>query len=504
MSKTLRGVLLSLLYIFLEIASQNFLFAQQLETTKVSFTETTKTLNSKTNPINQQKQIPIPTFSSYWINAKGQSQAKSKILNAQWVWSKETSNSSIETPALVLKIENPFPKDWNPQFSSSDGAKITYPLTKDSNYFEIEIRTSNPTIRYIVIDSKGNELELTFVLQSNSPTTIVHNSTACEKIGHFLEATENKSHSLFLIMQCKEYFDHIEYTLYKSTEFKWSENGELKERDPKNEYNFIEFKNIKSQEANVYTKTLLTDSIKDDTGGNVKFQIRFVPKIPPKRLTASAGIGPSYYQYSETPTKRAGLKLTQMSLTGKVNVGYKLIPKVLDVAFNMFGNVITLVHTPASYNGYALNPARFYGINGRLGYRLPTKLGATEFYFLTGWYFWGMIVSASNAKAAYGIESLTGPQLFFMVNHMPKDKVGYWAYFKFALIADQLSISNTSNSEIAFGCGVQLTPKNPKPVSLTLDISKAHFSNKGYAVPSTTGNEMSLMSYTLGLQKVIF
>lgn len=461
-------------------------------------------IQNKTNPQNLPKPIPIPNFSSYWINAKGQSFAKSKVINIQWVWSKEKPESKTLTPALLIRLESQFPADWAPQFLSSEGATIKFPLQKGSKFFEVETRVANPTIRYKFVDSKNIEHELTLILQSNQDSTIIHNSTTCEKAGHFLEGTANKSKSLFLIMQCQDYLDRTEYTIYHSSEFKWIDHGELKDNDPNNTDTYIEFKNSKSQEANVYSKTLLSDGIQDDSGGSVRFQIRYVPKIPSKKLSANAGLGTSYYTYSERPSGRASLALRQYSLTGKVNINYKLIPRVLDFGFNMFGNLLTLMYSPDKYNGYSSSDAKFYGINGRLGYRLPTKLGATEFYFLTGWYFWGMYVNSSHPKASYGIASLSGPQLFFMMNHMPKNKIGYWLYFKFALIANQLNISNLNNNEIAFGFGIQITPKSSKPMSVTLDISKAKFSNVGTIKPTSLENTMQLMSYTVGVQKVIY
>lgn len=491
MRQTLKGVLFFLLLLICKVTVINT-YAQ------------TPALQDKTTPQNTQKPIPLPKYSSHWINTKGQTAAKSKVVNIQWVWNKEKPESKIPTPALLIRLDHQFPSDWTPQFISSEGAIVRSPLVKGATFFDIETRIANPILRFKFTDSKNNEQELTLYLQSNQENTIVHNSTACEKAGHFLEGIDNNSKSLYLIMQCQDYIDRIEYTVYHSSEFKWADNGELKDRDPNNADTYIEFKNPKSQEANVYSKTLLSDAIQDDSGGLVKFQIRYVPKIPPKRLSVSAGIGTSYYNYSERPKSRTSITLRQYSLTGKVNVNYQLIPKVLDFGFNMFGNLLTIMHTPEKYNGYDASDAKFYGINGRLGYRLPTKLGATEFYFLTGWYFWGMYVDAANAKSDFGLASLSGPQLFFMMNHMPKNKVGYWLYFKFALIADQLNISSLNNNEMAVGFGVQVTPKSSKPLSITVDISKAKFSNIGKIKPVSLENSMELMSYTLGIQKVIY
>ena len=64
-----------------------------------------------------------------------------------------------------------------------------------------------------------------------------------------------------------------------------------------------------------------------------------------------------------------------------------------------FGTLLAFGASPSS-----VPTARYLGINGRVGYRLPVDLGSTEWFFLGGWYLWTMY----TPDGSYGVNALSG------------------------------------------------------------------------------------------------
>jgi hypothetical protein len=212
-------------------------------------------------------------------------------------------------------------------------------------------------------------------------------------------------------------------------------------------------------------------------------RLREKPGVGPRRFSASANAGFTYAAYREEPL---GVDLKQVGLTVKVNAGYKLIPRLLDVAGNAFLTALPLTHSPSS-----ITATRFYGINARLGYRVPFS-GTVEWNVLLGWYFWGMVVP----DRSYGISDLTGPQIFITVGFPSRGGTGsVVAYGKLAPLADRPRAISLAHRELAFGGSVQLTRAGaPRLWALTLDISQTSVGS------AAQGNHLYLTTASLGLQ----
>jgi hypothetical protein len=105
-----------------------------------------------------------------------------------------------------------------------------------------------------------------------------------------------------------------------------------------------------------------------------------------------------------------------------------------------------------------------------------------------------MLVNAATEDVNYGIKTLSGPQLFITMINSQAGHAGWWVYTKYAFIADRLRLSN-GGSEFAMGGGIELSARETKPYSLTLDIAHAQFAlSDGSAL-------MHLLSVTFGVQK---
>ena len=196
-----------------------------------------------------------------------------------------------------------------------------------------------------------------------------------------------------------------------------------------------------------------------------------------KRFLWSAGLGVSYLDYNEP----GNIQLSEYALTGKVNVVYLLKPHQWELGGNAFVNLVPVTYSPSDRAS-----ARWWGINGRVGYHLPIEsVPSTSFWLMTGWYFWGMFVNA-DPSSTYGVSYLGGPQIFVTARITPPGQKAKWVYLKFASIQDHLSIFSTTNRELAAGGGTEISERGAKhPVSLTLDIAEAKFA--GTQTDSVTG-----------------
>lgn len=440
------------------------------------------------------RSVQRPELLVGWVDSSGNLKYDA-VTSADWIWSYRTPTSTIKTPALRLTIKSGFPQTWEPELLSSEGATVITPPRKGHTDMVVELRSTKATLRYRFTDEGENEHEVSLVIRVGMKNVFTFSTSECEAMGLSLTIQRNEAKHLYLGVSCVDNPDFIDLYFFRSEDSGWNPNKDIAKSDPENKATEFKTRIPKPKEEVVYSRAILEGGTADENGGLTEYAILYTPKIPPQRFYASVGAGPTIYKsYKERAT---GVNLTQYSMTGKVSAGYRLVPGLLDVALNMFGTLLTLHHTPGNFaDGSVLPPATFYGINGRLGYRLPIALGATEFQFLTGWYFWGMKVNASSQTSVYGVKQLNGPQLFFMASHSPKGKIGYWGYAKLALISDGVRLNQINNREIAVGGGVQLSAKQKNQLALTLDIAHARFFN--------ADNAMTLLSFSVGVQKNIW
>jgi hypothetical protein len=112
--------------------------------------------------------------------------------------------------------------------------------------------------------------------------------------------------------------------------------------------------------------------------------------------------------------------------------------------------------------------ARFLGLNGRVGYVIPSIPEPWRVLILGGWYYTTMFVTDN----LFGFRNLMGPQLYPTVQRTltARDSVG--AYFKFSPVADGISPLSLSNRELAAGIAYSRKLANEKRVSVSLDAAR--------------------------------
>lgn len=220
------------------------------------------------------------------------------------------------------------------------------------------------------------------------------------------------------------------------------------------------------------------------SGREVFHTIWISPENQSKRWGISVGISGTYISYSETnrPT------LTEGGITPKVTAVFRLIPGVLDIGANSFFTLIPFANQPTR-----LNPARFLGINGRVGYRLPLNFANISWSVSLGYYFWTMIVPSNQ----YGMQYLSGPQLF-LTGFVPFARgMGAFWYLKYAVIADRFMVSFDTNREFAVGGGFQFSYKWKKAWSVTTDLATSAFSQDS---SRSNPKGFSMFNASLGFQ----
>lgn len=228
--------------------------------------------------------------------------------------------------------------------------------------------------------------------------------------------------------------------------------------------------------------TLLAYSMVDDYGRTQEERIALVfpkwktfstpkAKRPKQKILANAGLALSYENYQE-PTQ--SLAMTEWALTGKATLGYVLTPNKWELSGNIFGNLIPIIHQP-----HSLDSALWYGLNARVGYRLPFENKDVNLWVSTGWYAWGMYV----ADSSYGVASLNGPQLFLNARITPPGSRVGWVYVKWASITDfAQGLISFKNRELAGGAGISVSKPGAKhPVSVSVDVADAKYVSGDYS-----------------------
>lgn len=214
-----------------------------------------------------------------------------------------------------------------------------------------------------------------------------------------------------------------------------------------------------------------------------QFDIIYTPRTDPRRFRAGSRLSWTLLRYSEDA---GSVGFNEVALTAQGHLGYKLWPDVLDVDLSGYINLLPVYHSASD-----VPAARFFGINTRLGYRLPMSLGSWEWSFLGGLYVWSMIVPGGN----YGLSYLAGPQVFIQARDHQEGHRAFAFYVKFAPIGESTGEFSLRNREIAAGGSYQInSPAAARPLSLTLDLSHARY----FSIEQNNG--MKLATVSLGLQ----
>lgn len=424
-----------------------------------------------------------------WIDALGNLYPGGRVTKMAWVWSKVVESDPVESPALRLWVSSKLPPDWSPRRITADGATIAEAFQPgDTQTLAIDVRSTHATIRFEFVDKNNNaaEMDLTINISVSRPYILVRPECTKNDIKFMVHKADARH--LFVGLGCVDFNDAFDLYFFRSKDSSWAQGEGLVQFDPQNKFTAFKYHVAKPKEQVVYQQRLFRVGTRDDQQAPTEYSVMYFPKVRPSRFYLNLGLGTTIYNYKEG----TGTTASQISLTGKTSFGFRLIPRVMDIAFNVFANLLTLTRSVKSSSDdlSGAPEARYYGFNGRLGYRLPLDLGATEFMFLTGYYIWNMFV----ADKSYGITNLNGPQIFVTMLNSQAGHRGYWLYFKYAMIAEKFTL-NPKNNELAIGGGYELSPRESKPFALTLDIARVNYANPQ--------NSLSLLSFTAGVQRAL-
>jgi hypothetical protein len=226
---------------------------------------------------------------------------------------------------------------------------------------------------------------------------------------------------------------------------------------------------IPSQEETVVLHFTAVDSYGKTRSEKTTLEIRSQETV--RRFFADIGSSFSLLDYREN---QAGTQVSvkELGLTVKGNIGYRLNAR-WDLSANAFGTAIPLMLS-SSPTGMA--PSRWYGLNGRMGYALYRSGLHTNVSLAFGWYFWGMISSPSENGRIYGVDQLSGPQMFLIYRSATRRQQAYFMYLKMAAIQSE-SGYHASNREWAIGGGFQpwRGSESAKKWGLTLDLAQTKF-----------------------------
>jgi hypothetical protein len=218
----------------------------------------------------------------------------------------------------------------------------------------------------------------------------------------------------------------------------------------------------------------------------IGFQILRLENTSERAWHFQAGVGGTWLSYSQAESRRS-VQLSEIALTVKGGIRYAPIGSKWDFGTVVFFNALPLSHSPAS-----VDPAQMLGVNLRAGYRLPWSPSGLETRLSLGVYQLSMFIPGG----AYGIQSVSGPQLLFSLSRGgPGARRPFGLYLKYSPISPGLAMPSLGNRELAIGGAVQLARfKERLGLALTLDISDFTLSN----IPPV--NSLRLTTMNAGLQ----
>jgi hypothetical protein len=420
-------------------------------------------------------------------------------------------NSKLEKTMLEAPKRRPILRVWvqlppktrlRPEAAELKEAGIELELDPDDSPFGKGGRALGFTIRqpHLVIPVElefGDRHEVNLVVRVLADRPEFFVDPLCERVGIQAHRRRDSGKHLFSAITCEDRVSEIGlYVLSPDEETTILTTGLGQEEAKGSNWRVFRFRKPKAGEGTGRTLGYLRASREgQDRTEYTEHAIVYSPFIPRSRFRLALGSGLTYSSYREQVTegKLSDIQVQQLGWTFKADVGYTLIPKVLDLGANTFFTILPLWRTPTAYES-----ARFYGINGRLGYRLPVDLGALEMMILSGWYLWGMWVD--DAVNPYGVALMSGPQIFFSVRMAQVGHRSFSGYFKYAPIHYKPGIV-FSNYELAMGGSFQLnSPEAKHPISLTLDLSTTSIKlERDLAYRITQATQLSMSSVSLGV-----
>lgn len=446
-----------------------------------------------------------------WIDVKGQlMKPPGWRIESQWVWRSQKVKSA-KSGDIERVFDRPVRRTWiaiPSQFKLSRASsssmkeveRLSDPPFSAENSRVIAFDANSPlaSIEFTGRSFGKKDLEIyTLIIEAKvkQSRAFIHND--CVDIGIELLQTHQREPFFFTGVSCEVQSDRIDFFVTVSSEAKLKRTTLSKPIDEGEGWFYYQLVRPKEN----WVDTVVLGSFQVVSGESQKslgeYGMRFIPQASMKRLSFSLGVAASLINYKESASR---LTLQETGLTGKISGTYILIPSLLDVAMSSYITLLPLSHSPSS-----VDAARFYGVNGRLGYRLPVGIGAMDLSFLVGWYFWGMIVKEvpvtirgqTVMRGQYGIQ-LNGPQLFINLRSNQRNHRMYGGYIKYAPLSNGSSYVNVTNREIALGALYQLnSPRAAQVWLITLDLAQVKFERSD----ALQVNTLQMLSYSLGVSR---
>ncbi len=422
----------------------------------------------------------------------------------RWIWKKQTLAEGQlgpgEIPVLRTWVE--FPKELTLTGVEGGNAVATQapddsPFSDRERVWAFDIQSPSGQITLDFLDSRNQHhtsLGLVVRTLSDRPTLMV-NST-CTEQGISLRSRDYRGSHFFVGLYCQRTLDKVDLYIIRSDEAEWKESSFTSELVTGPDWYGVRVP-VPSVEAGVLGN--FTVGLPKNSGDPRTTTYYVVFQQPSAEFTTSrfgksAELATSYLNYKDDAITQ---HLVEYVLTGKVSGSYAIVPQKLDIAINGFITLVPLITTPSQPS------VRWYGINGRLAYRLPLDIPATSIQVMSGWYFWGMIVPTQEGfnEPTFGVSSLGGPQLLLRLRRAPVGKHPWAIYTKYAIIQSDPTSLGLSNRELAMGGSYQLSPPaETKPFNLNMDISQAHFD--GVVSGSPVPRDFNFLSFSIGVSKV--
>ncbi|MGK5090149.1 hypothetical protein WDW86_21580 [Bdellovibrionota bacterium FG-2] len=435
------------------------------------------------SPISDETNLPALRATSTWLNETGQRSALAWKKKTLWAWGNSTDPQPIKHLLLRTWI-------FLPPGHSLKGIEASFmrraldpgtPPVLETNEVPVALDMDAPgdTAKLRVTDPSGRESVVQLSVELIKSTAVAVTHPSCRESGLGLSAKRGRGNVAFSSAVCVDRGNAVD--LY----FFYSRDGVLKKTGISGLRNtlpgMIEIRLAKPKQVWSGPRWIGGFQIAEKQSDTpAEYLVYFAPKFARTASGVTPEIAFTRLTYTEDP---GNIRLTETALTGKLSGELNLIPSVLDVDAAVF---MTLL--PISLSSTDFDPARFYGLNARLGYHLPLGMGATEWRFLLGAYFWGMSVPGD----AYGIQSLWGPQMFISTRHQQVGSRNWSFYVKYVPISSGFSLANR---ELAGGLTYQFnSPEARTAWSLVLDVSDFRFK------AADDSAQVGLFSTSLGIQ----
>jgi hypothetical protein len=421
------------------------------------------------------EELPAPKLFARWVQANGQVKRQFRSVRSHWIWDEQ------HQPVLRVELEFDLTSGWEITDAKGKSAKLKQAVriwggARGMQAWRVTVdqtgQSASLDLSLKVSDRVTDIASLLLLMPTRAQPYVIQAPACADQDLKLQPVAKQEGRFLFMALECIPEEDTLHFRVIRSTDAQWS--------SPVRTGETLDYKIPRPSSSKVYQTRLASLETQDSDGKESDFAVQFTPRKKPRRWDLMAGLSGTYFKYVESGQN---IDLKQLALTARAGGDYRLIPKVLNAELNVFGTVVSELLTSSS-----LPTARFFGVDGRLGYRLPIGLGATQWFFLAGWYWWSMAVPDDS----YGVSSLYGPQVFIQLRQEAMGHHPYQVYVKAATIGDGANVFEVGNRELAGGASFGVF-SDPESIMIGVDVANTQFS-KGL-------NSLSLLNVSLGVSK---